>query len=155
MSSGASFGSSLGTRSSRSEDDSPDLRAQMEKRRKRRKESNRESARRSRVRKQQHLDDLSSQVDQLKDKNQQLSMALSMTTQNLVAFQAQNSVMQTQKMELESRLCSLGEIFYCMNSISNTANPAAMGITTNSVCDIFGTSSTWSQPIDLYQYQCF
>jgi hypothetical protein len=62
MSSGISFGSSQGTRSSRSEEDSPDLRAQMEKRRKRRKESNRESARRSRVRKQQHLDDLSSQV---------------------------------------------------------------------------------------------
>ncbi|KAM0822184.1 hypothetical protein ACQ4PT_067190 [Festuca glaucescens] len=62
MSSGTSFRSSQGTWSSRTEDDSPDLRAQMEKRRKRRKESNRESARRSRVRKQQHLDDLSSQV---------------------------------------------------------------------------------------------
>jgi hypothetical protein len=62
MSSGTSFASSQGTRSFRSEDDSRDLQAQMENRRKRRKESNRESARRSRVRKQQHLDDLSSQV---------------------------------------------------------------------------------------------
>jgi len=153
MSSGTSFASSQGTRSSRSEEDSPDLRAQMEKRRKRRKESNRESARRSRVRKQQHLDDLSSQVDQLKNQNQQLRMALSMTTQNLVAVEAQNSVMQTQKVELESRLCALGEIIYCMNSITNATNPVAMGITTSGACDIFGTSSTWSQPIDLYQ--CF
>lgn len=153
MSSGTSFASSQGTRRSRSEEDSPDLRAQMEKRRKRRKESNRESARRSRVRKQQHLDDLSLQVDQLKNQNQQLSMALSMTTQNLVAVEAQNSVMQTQKVELESRLCALGEIIYCMNSITNTTNPATMGITTSGVCDMFGTSSTWSQPIDLYQ--CF
>ena len=61
MSSGTSSGSSQGTQSSRSEDDL-DLQAQMEKRRKRRKESNRESARRSRLRKQQHLDDLTSQV---------------------------------------------------------------------------------------------
>ena len=61
MSSGTSSGSSLGTRSPKSEDDL-DLQAQMERRRKRRKESNRESARRSRLRKQQHLDDLTSQV---------------------------------------------------------------------------------------------
>jgi len=155
MSSGTSFASSQGTRSARSAEDCPDLRAQMEKRRKRRKESNRESARRSRVRKQQHLDDLSSQVDQLKNQRQQLSMALGMTTQNLVALQAQNSVMQTQKMELESRLCALGEIICCMNAITNTTNPAtiAMGATTSSAYDIFGTGSTWNQPIDLYQ--CF
>lgn len=153
MSSGTSFESSQGIRSFRSEDYSPDLRAQMEKRRKRRKESNRESARRSRLRKQQHLDDLSSQVDQLKNQKQQISMALSMTTQNLVALEAQNSVMRTQMLELESRLCALGEIIYCMNSITNATNPAAMGITASSACDIFGTSSTWSQPIDMYQ--CF
>jgi len=61
MSSGTSSRSSLGTRSSRSEDDL-DLQTQMERRRKRRKESNRESARRSRLRKQQHLDDLTSQA---------------------------------------------------------------------------------------------
>jgi len=60
MSSGTSSRSSLGTRSSRSEDDL-DLQTQME-RRKRRKDSNRESARRSRLRKQQHLDDLTSQA---------------------------------------------------------------------------------------------
>ncbi|XP_037440834.1 bZIP transcription factor 44-like [Triticum dicoccoides] len=149
MSSGTSFASSQGTRSSRSAEDCPDLRAQMEKRRKRRKESNRESARRSRVRKQQHLDDLSSQVDQLKNQSQQLSMVLGMTTQNLVALQAQNSVMQTQKMELESRLCALGEIICCMNSITNAANPAAaMGATASGAYDIFGAGSTWSQPID-------
>lgn len=151
MSSGTSFGSSLGTRSSRSEEDDMDLQAQMEKRRKRRKESNRKSARRSRVRKQQHLDDLSSQVDQLKNQKQQLGMALGVTTQNLVAVQTQNSVMQIQKLELESRLCALREITCCMNSIRNTTNPATMGITTGSGYDIFGTSSTWSQPLDLYQ----
>ena len=152
MSSGTSSGSSQGARSFRLEDDL-DLQARMEKKRKQRKESNRESARRSRMRKQQHLDDLTSQGKQLKNQNQQLSMALSMTTQNLVAVQAQNSVLQTQKMELESRLCALSEILLCMNSITNTSaatNPSTMGITSSSACDIFGTS-TWSQPIDFYQ----
>ncbi|BAF24737.1 bZIP transcription factor 44 [Oryza sativa Japonica Group] len=153
MSSGTSSGSSQGTRSSRSEDDL-NLQAQMEKKRKRRKESNRESARRSRMRKQQHLDELTSQVNQLKNQNQQLSMALSLTTQNLVAVQAQNSVLQTQELELQSRLCALTDILMCMNNTSATPTPT-IPATTTSACDIFGASS-WNQPpIDLYQYQCF
>ncbi|XP_006660520.1 bZIP transcription factor 44-like [Oryza brachyantha] len=157
MSSGTSSGWSRGTRSSRSEDDHElNLQAQMERKRKRRKESNRESARRSRMRKQQHLDELTSQVNQLKSQNQQLSMALGLTTQNLVAVQAQNSVLQTQKMELQSRLCALTEILMCMNSSTTTTTSAATTIpATASACDVFGASS-WNQtPIDLYQYQCF
>ncbi|RCV11232.1 hypothetical protein SEVIR_2G174000v4 [Setaria viridis] len=159
MSSGTSSGSSLGTRSSRSEDDL-DLQAQMERRRKRRKESNRESARRSRLRKQQHLDDLTSQVKQLKDQNKQLSMALSITSQNLVAVQAQNSVLQTQKMELDSRLGALTEILCYMNTITSTSasaptNPAMVNnITSSNSYDLLGANCTWNQqPIDLYQ--CF
>uniref|UniRef100_A0A453KKN7 Uncharacterized protein n=1 Tax=Aegilops tauschii subsp. strangulata TaxID=200361 RepID=A0A453KKN7_AEGTS len=97
---------------------------------------------------------LLAEVDQLKNQSQQMNMVLGMTTQNLVALQAQNSVMQTQKMELESRLCALGEIICCMNSITNTVNPtAAMGATASSAYDVFGAGSAWSQPIDLYQ--CF
>ncbi|XP_062198924.1 bZIP transcription factor 44-like [Phragmites australis] len=155
MSSGTSFGSSHGIRSSRSEDDL-DLQAQMERRRKRRKDSNRESARRSRLRKQQQLDDLTLQVKQLKDQHKQLSMAMSITSQNLGAVQAQNSVLQTQKMELESRLCALTEILLYMNSSTSApTNPATMNslTTTSGACDSLG-ASTWSQPIDLY-YQCF
>ncbi|GJM99118.1 hypothetical protein PR202_ga16189 [Eleusine coracana subsp. coracana] len=163
MSSGTSSGSSLGTQSSQSSRDDMNLQAQMENRRKRRKESNRESARRSRMRKQQHLDDLNSQVDQLKDQNKQLGAALKVTSQSLVAVQAQNSVLQTQKMELESRLGSLTDILLYLNagtttiSTSSFANAAIMnsGITTTSgACDVLG-ASTWSQqPVDLY-YQCF
>ncbi|CAL5074987.1 unnamed protein product [Urochloa decumbens] len=134
----------------------------MERRRKRRKESNRESARRSRLRKQQHLDDLTSQVyvKQLKDQNKQLSMALSITSQNLVAVQAQNSVLQTQKMELDSRLGALTEILCYMNTITSTGasastNPAMVNnITSSNSYDLLGASCTWNQqPIDLYQ--CF
>ncbi|PWZ38228.1 bZIP transcription factor 44 [Zea mays] len=163
MSSGSSFGSSQWTQRSRSaEDDHHDLQAEMEKRRKRRKESNRESARRSRLRKQQHHDDLTSQVDQLKGQNKQLNMALSTTSQNLVAVQAQNSVLQTQRMELASRLGALTEILWCISSSTGTAaptNPAmADGITTtwswsDASGDILGASA-WNQqqqPIDAYR----
>ncbi|KAG8049471.1 hypothetical protein GUJ93_ZPchr0009g1379 [Zizania palustris] len=133
--------------------DGLNLQAQMERKRKRRKESNRDSARRSRMRKQQHLDELSSQVDQLRNQKQQLSMAMSLTTQNLVAVQAQNSVMQTQKTELESRLCALAEILMSMSSSTNTSATTVQA--TSSACDVFGGSS-WSQPIDLlYPHQCF
>jgi len=156
MSSGTSSGSSRWVQSSRSEDDL-DLQAQMERRRKRRKESNRESARRSRQRKQEHLDDLTSQVNQLKDQNKQLSMALSITSQNLVAVQAQNSVLQTQKMELDSRLGALTEILWYMNSSTSTStaptNPAIANDFTawSRASDILGGTSY--SAIDLYQ--CF
>lgn len=158
MSSGTTSWSSLGTTSSRSEDDQ-DLQAQMERRKKRRKESNRESARRSRLRKQQHLDDLTSQVNRLKDQKKQLSTALSITSQNLVTVQAQNSVLQTQKMELDSRLGALTDILWYMSSSTGPSttrtNPAMVSsITTpSSACDVLG-ASTWNQlPIDLHQ--CF
>jgi hypothetical protein len=205
--------------------DDVNLQAQMENRRKRRKESNRESARRSRLRKQQHLDDLDSQVgtyifmpaltyksknsswckhaqihffplyiyaewrhinyfptnysikilnnplswyqvNQLKDQNKQLGVALRVTSQNLVAVQAQNSVLQTQKMELESRLGPLTEILLYLNSGGTAASTAGSAVntaaafmnnnslaTTSGACDVLG-ASTWSQPVDLY-YRCF
>jgi hypothetical protein len=78
--------------------------------------------------------------------------------------QAQNSVLQTQKMELDSRLGALTEILWYMNSSTNTStststaptNPAMVnGFTTwSSASDILGASA-WNQqqPIDLYQ--CF
>nr|ACG28867.1 light-inducible protein CPRF-2 [Zea mays] len=67
LSGGASSGSSHGTRSLGSEGD---MVHRMELMRKRRMESNRESAKRSRQRKQQHLDDLNSQVNLTQSKSQ-------------------------------------------------------------------------------------
>lgn len=61
LSSGTSSGWSQGAHSYGSEADM-ELQARMELKRKRRMDSNRESAKRSRQRKQQHLDDLTSQV---------------------------------------------------------------------------------------------
>ncbi|XP_062196026.1 bZIP transcription factor 11-like [Phragmites australis] len=164
LSSGTSSDSSHGTRCYGAEGDM-ELQARMELKRKRRMESNRESAKRSRQRKQQHLDDLNSQVDQLRMKNQQLITALSITAQNYAATEAQNSVLRTQMTELEGRLCALREIICHMNAnqFANAAtvtNPSTiMGATTN--YDAFGASA-WNsrmpmvqQPIDHLLYQCF
>ncbi|ONM54122.1 hypothetical protein Zm00014a_042178 [Zea mays] len=96
-------------------------------------------------------------VNQLKDQNKQLSMALSITSQNLVAVQAQNSVLQTQKMELDSRLGALTEILWYMNSSTSTStaptNPAIANDFTawSRASDILGGTSY--SAIDLYQ--CF
>ncbi|XP_006660081.1 bZIP transcription factor 11-like [Oryza brachyantha] len=129
LSGGATSGSSGGThRGSWSEGDIQ-LQAQMELKRKRRKESNRESAKRSRLRKQQHLDDLNSQVNQLKAENQQLGATLSMVTQSYAAAEAQNSVLRTQRTELDSRLRALREIVFYLNTPTQLL-PAAYPSTT-------------------------
>lgn len=67
LSSGNSSGSSHGTQSYGGSEADMELQARMELKRKRRMESNRESAKRSRQRKQQHLDDLTSQVCVVED----------------------------------------------------------------------------------------
>jgi len=169
LSGGTSSGSSHGTPSFGSDLADMELQARMELKRKRRMESNRESAKRSRQRKQQHLDDLNSQVDQLRTTKQQLITALNITTKNCAAAEAQNSVLRTQMKELESRLSALRDIICYMNAnqVSNAAtisvnNPSAiMSATANNHYDSFAASA-WNsgmqmvqQPIDHLLYQCF
>nr|CAB3482765.1 unnamed protein product [Digitaria exilis] len=163
--SGTSSGSSHEARSFGSEGDM-ELQARMELKRKRRMESNRESAKRSRQRKQQHLDELNSQVEELRTTKQQLITALNITTQNYAAAEAQNSVLRTRMVELESRLSALRDIIINMdaNQVAHAAtiraNPSTL-IGTAANYDPFGTSA-WNsriqmvqQPIDHLLYQCF
>uniref|UniRef100_A0A0E0EKQ1 BZIP domain-containing protein n=1 Tax=Oryza meridionalis TaxID=40149 RepID=A0A0E0EKQ1_9ORYZ len=173
LSSGITSGSSHGTRSSGSEGDIQ-LQVQMDLKRKRRKESNRESAKRSRLRKQQHLDDLTSQVNQLKMENQQLTTTLNMVTQSCAFAESQNSLLRTQMMELDSRLSVLREIiFYMNNGNQSPSNPTIAATTYPSTTtmtaattghydyyDAF-TANAWGsgmqmmqQPIDQFLYQC-
>nr|XP_043626576.1 bZIP transcription factor 11-like [Erigeron canadensis] len=87
-----------------------DLQNLMDQRKRKRMISNRESARRSRMRKQQHLDELTSQLSQLrKDINQVISSA-SITTQHYMSVEAENRVLRAQVAELSNRLHSLHEI---------------------------------------------
>ncbi|KAJ1277769.1 hypothetical protein BS78_04G028700 [Paspalum vaginatum] len=106
-----------------------ELRALMEQRRAKRMLSNRESARRSRMRKQRHLDDLTAQAARLRRENAHVATALGLTTQGLLAVDAENAVLRTQAAELAARLASLNDILACMNT--NAA--AAAGAVTVSV----------------------
>jgi hypothetical protein len=88
----------------------------MEQRRAKRMLSNRESARRSRMRKQRHLDELTAQAAHLLRENAHVATALGLTTQGLLAVDAENAVLRTQAAELAARLGSLNDILACMNT---------------------------------------
>ena len=77
--------------------------------------SNRESARRSRMRKQKHLDDLASQLTQLRSQNQQLLTSVNLTSHKYLAVEAENSVLRAQVNELSHRLDSLNQIIHLLN----------------------------------------
>jgi len=131
-SSGTSSGSSL-LQNSGSEED---LQAVMDQRKRKRMISNRESARRSRMRKQKHLDDLVSQVAQLRKENQQILTSVNITTQQYLSVEAENSVLRAQVGELSHRLESLNEIVDVLNATTVAGFGAA------------ATSSTFVEPIN-------
>ncbi|XP_065882040.1 bZIP transcription factor 11-like [Euphorbia lathyris] len=88
----------------------------IDQRKRKRMQSNRESARRSRMRKQKHLDDLSTQVSQLRKDNNQICTSINITTQHYLTIEAENSVLRAQMMELSHRLDSLNEILNFINT---------------------------------------
>ncbi|KAI4366352.1 hypothetical protein MLD38_022239 [Melastoma candidum] len=90
----------------------------VDQRKRRRMESNRESARRSRMRKQKHLDDLTTQILHLNKENGQILSRIDSATRNLLAVEADNSVLKAQLVELGQRLQSLDEILDFICSIS-------------------------------------
>ncbi|TKY60027.1 Ocs element-binding factor 1 [Spatholobus suberectus] len=88
----------------------------VEQRKRKRMLSNRESARRSRMRKQQHLEGLSTQLDQLKNENNQINTNIGITTQLYLNVEAENAILRAQMAELSNRLNSLNEIINFINS---------------------------------------
>ncbi|KAD3066493.1 hypothetical protein E3N88_34373 [Mikania micrantha] len=76
--------------------------------------SNRESARRSRLRKQKHLNDLTTQLSQLRNENDRVMYCINMITQHYMSLEAENLVLGAQVTELGHRLRSLNEIFTCL-----------------------------------------
>ncbi|OIS96986.1 PREDICTED: bZIP transcription factor 11-like [Nicotiana attenuata] len=88
----------------------------MNERKRKRMVSNRESARRSRMKKKKHLDDLMSQVEQLKEENIKIITSINATIQNYATVEAENNVLRAQMMELNQRLHSLNDI---LSYISN------------------------------------
>ncbi|TVU33512.1 hypothetical protein EJB05_25335, partial [Eragrostis curvula] len=114
-----------------------ELRALMDQRRAKRMLSNRESARRSRMRKQRHLDDLTAQEAQLRRENAHVATALGLTTQGLLAVDAENAVLRTQAAELAARLQSLNDIIACMNTNAAAAAGAVAAVSLASAADPF------------------
>lgn len=93
----------------------------MDERKRKRMLSNRESARRSRMRKQQHLDDLLSQVARLKEENSQFLMQVNLFTEQYARLDSENTVLKTQVMELTDRLRSLNSVLHLVEEISGMA----------------------------------
>ena len=96
-----------------------DLIEALKQRKRKRMLSNRESARRSRLRKQQHLDDLATQVAQLRKENNQILTSYNLVTQQLLTVDSENSVLKTQTLELNNRLQSLNDILVHLNGLSD------------------------------------
>lgn len=111
-SSGVSSGSSMLQNSGSDED----LHQVMDQRKRKRMLSNRESARRSRMRKQEHLTDLTAQISLLKKENHQILTSMNVTNQLYMNLEAENSVLRAQMDELSNRLQSLNDIIDCINS---------------------------------------
>lgn len=93
----------------------------MDERKRKRMLSNRESARRSRMRKQQHLDDLLSQVARLKEENSQILMRVNLFTEQHARLDSENTVLRTQVMELTDRLRSVNSVLRIVEELSGMA----------------------------------
>lgn len=66
------------------------------------------------------------QVSQLKRDNGHILTTINLTTQNYLSFEAENSVLRTQMMELSSRLNALNEILQNMSFYGNSGEPHMM-----------------------------
>lgn len=90
-------------------------------RKRKRKLSNRESARRSRMRKQQHLDELIGQEQQLQDENKKLREMIDGASQLYLNFASENNVLRAQMAELTDRLRSLNSVLQIASEVSGLA----------------------------------
>lgn len=72
------------------------------------------------MRKQKHLDDLKTQLAQLRKENNQIITSMSVTTQNYLNIEAENSILRAQMAELSNRLQSLNEIISFMDANNGT-----------------------------------
>ncbi|KAK4441831.1 bZIP transcription factor 53 [Sesamum alatum] len=92
--------------------------SETDERKRKRKLSNRESARRSRMRKQQHLDELSGQVSQMQEENKKLREKIDGASQLYLNFASENNVLRAQVAELTDRLRSLNSVLQIASEVS-------------------------------------
>lgn len=91
--------------------------AVIDERKRKRMESNRESARRSRKRKQEHLDELIGQINELKNDNSLFMQKIEFATPKYVAVEHENNVLRAQIAELTDRLNSLNSVLHIAEDV--------------------------------------
>ncbi|KAK6778113.1 hypothetical protein RDI58_024831 [Solanum bulbocastanum] len=133
-----------------------DLQQLMDERKRKRMISNRESARRSRMRKQKHLDDLMSQLSNLMKENNEILTSMSVTTQNYLNIEAENSILRAQVSELGKRFESLTKVTSVLSYNNGISNDQI--IHESSLADALIQNESWNymyHPImtaDIMQY---
>lgn len=95
--------------------------ANMDERKRKRMISNRESARRSRMKKQQHMDEMLKEVNELKSQNSGLSQKTDVVSQLYIGVESENNVLRAQVIELTDRLRSLNSVLQFMQDSSGFA----------------------------------
>lgn len=152
-SSGTSSGSGSGSYTLHNSVSEEDLQQLMDQRKRKRMISNRESARRSRMRKQKHLDDLMSQLTRLRKENNKILTSMTVTTQNYLNIEAENSILRAQMSELGQSLESLTEIINFLNANCSGS------IIESFMADGFIQNESWNymynqpiMPADIMQY---
>ncbi|KAL4572177.1 hypothetical protein LXL04_018946 [Taraxacum kok-saghyz] len=92
--------------------------ANLDERKRKRMLSNRESARRSRAKKQQRLDELLGEINQLQNDNNKIMQKIDGATQVFVGAASQNNVLRAQLTELADRLHSLNSVLHIAQEVS-------------------------------------
>lgn len=82
----------------------------MDEKKRKRMISNRESARRSRMKKQELVQNMAKEINQLQMANKDIANKIDSTAQVYVVYKAENDVLRAQEMELAERLRSLNDI---------------------------------------------
>ncbi|KAL1827321.1 hypothetical protein DCAR_0206482 [Daucus carota subsp. sativus] len=99
-----------------------DLRyAKFDERKRKRMISNRESARRSRMKKQQRVDELFGEVNQLQNQNKVVMHKINEATDKFVAVATENNVLRAQMSELADRLYALNSVLSIVEEVSGLA----------------------------------
>jgi len=110
-------------------------------------QSNRESARRSRMKKQQHMEDLSNQIEQLKKENVQISTNVGVTTQMYLNVESENAILRVQMAELSHRLQSLNDIIHYIESSNSLFQETDQLFNDCGFLDTWNTFPVNQQPI--------
>lgn len=73
------------------------------------------------MRKQQHLDDLINQAEQLKNQNSQVDVQINLATQQYVKVESENAILRAQLSELTERLHSINSVLRFIEEVSGMA----------------------------------